>query len=238
MSKFIIRIDDICPTMNELKYKKVESLLDQYNIKPVIGVIPDNQDVSQMIDPPRKDFWPYIKSRLDTGWTIALHGYQHKCEVNDGGLLKLSKVGEFPKKTYEEQFSMVKKGLNIFWENQISTNTFMAPSHSFDTTTLQVLKDLDFKYITDGFSLYPYSSEGLIFVPQLFATPKHFGIGIYTICVHTNTMTDVQFDFFKQFIDKQHQKIIPFSQANQYISNLAMLSGPFLRLLRGIKKAI
>ena len=40
----IIRIDDIAENMNWQLMEKCEELFDKYNIKPVLGVIPNNKD--------------------------------------------------------------------------------------------------------------------------------------------------------------------------------------------------
>ena len=45
MLKFILRLDDAAPTMNKEKWDKIEKILDKYNIKPIVGIIPDNKDL-------------------------------------------------------------------------------------------------------------------------------------------------------------------------------------------------
>ena len=57
----LIRFDDICPTMNWSEWKRAITILDRYNVKPLIGVIPQCQDNELMIDEARNDFWNYIK---------------------------------------------------------------------------------------------------------------------------------------------------------------------------------
>lgn len=44
MLNYIIRLDDACPTMNHEKWRKVEKLLDKYDIKPIVGIIPNSKD--------------------------------------------------------------------------------------------------------------------------------------------------------------------------------------------------
>ena len=41
---FIIRLDDIAENMHWDFMDKAEKLFDEFNIKPVLGVIPDNRD--------------------------------------------------------------------------------------------------------------------------------------------------------------------------------------------------
>ena len=45
---FLIRIDDVAQNMNWKMMDKCEILFDKYKIKPLIGVIPNNQDKELM----------------------------------------------------------------------------------------------------------------------------------------------------------------------------------------------
>ena len=56
---------------------KCEKLLDDYNIKPLVGVIPNNQDKELLKHPIRKDFWNILKVWQSKGWEISMHGYTH-----------------------------------------------------------------------------------------------------------------------------------------------------------------
>ena len=71
MKKILIRFDDICPTMDWEQWKRAEDLLLQYNVKPLIGVIPDCQDPDLMINKPRVDFWQWLRMKQMEGYTIA-----------------------------------------------------------------------------------------------------------------------------------------------------------------------
>ena len=39
-----VRLDDITPDMDWERFYKFKALLDQYQVKPLIGVVPDNRD--------------------------------------------------------------------------------------------------------------------------------------------------------------------------------------------------
>ena len=45
--KYLIRLDDACETMDLNKWLRMESLLSKYNVKPLIAVIPNNEDDMQ-----------------------------------------------------------------------------------------------------------------------------------------------------------------------------------------------
>ena len=42
--KIVIRLDDISPGMDMGKFRRFKRLLDEYHIKPLIGVVPENLD--------------------------------------------------------------------------------------------------------------------------------------------------------------------------------------------------
>ncbi len=42
-TRFILRLDDICPTMNWQIWRLLERDLYELNIKPLMAVIPDNR---------------------------------------------------------------------------------------------------------------------------------------------------------------------------------------------------
>lgn len=70
----LIRFDDICPTMNYEQFNKAMSILDENNIKPLIGVIPDCKDPDLMIDRFHEDFWQWLHLLENKGYKIAMHG--------------------------------------------------------------------------------------------------------------------------------------------------------------------
>ncbi len=43
-SKYLIRFDDLCPTMNWDMWSRIESVLLEHKISPLLAVVPDNQD--------------------------------------------------------------------------------------------------------------------------------------------------------------------------------------------------
>ena len=60
-----IRMDDITPDMDWAKFLRFKELCDLYQVKPLIGVVPQNMDENLHIDEPKeapvKDFWGYVK---------------------------------------------------------------------------------------------------------------------------------------------------------------------------------
>ncbi len=58
----LIRLDDIAENMNWELMDKCEELFDNYNIKPVVGVIPNNKDIALLSFPERKNFWEVVNN--------------------------------------------------------------------------------------------------------------------------------------------------------------------------------
>ena len=58
----IIRFDDIAPNMNWLMMDRCEKLLNKFNIKPVLGIIPNNKDQELLSYPKRENFWKIVQN--------------------------------------------------------------------------------------------------------------------------------------------------------------------------------
>ena len=163
--KILIRFDDICPTMDWDQWNRAEAVLQKYNIKPLIGVIPDCKDPELNINPARLDFWECIRLKQKEGWTIAMHGYQHVYDSNKSGVVSTSNKSEFAGHNYDIQYNKIKSGMAILKKNGIETNVFFAPSHSYDYNTLKALSACGFKYMSDGKSCKPVKRFGLMCIP-------------------------------------------------------------------------
>lgn len=192
--KIAVRMDDIAPGMNRKRFEAFKALLDEYQVKPLIGVVPDNQDenLNKEVTSNKEIFWQEIMQLQSKGWIVAQHGYQHVYTEKKGGLFPLNHFSEFAGKSYEKQKEMISKGKEILSKNGIETDIFMAPAHSYDKNTLRALVDNGFTKLTDGFGKAPYVRAGIIFYPIAFRL-KGDGknkSGITTMVIHTNTMNE------------------------------------------------
>ena len=67
-SKYLIRFDDLCPTMNWDMWSRIESVLLEHKISPLLAVVPDNQDRKLVAGAAREDFWDRVaRFRLAAG---------------------------------------------------------------------------------------------------------------------------------------------------------------------------
>lgn len=234
--KYIIRIDDITPGMNLLNFNILKDALTSLDIKPIIGVVPDNKDENLNIVNEDKNFWDTMRELKGLGWTIAQHGYRHEYVTRDAGLLEINKFSEFSGLGFQEQLSKIQSGKRILEENDIWEPVFMAPGHSFDKTTLAALEESNFKYITDGFGLYPWQENNLIFIPQIFSSFTSFGFGIYTVCLHINKLSDEQIQLLIQKIKENKQNIIGLSEAVLYLRKPNLLENTLIFFVKHLLK--
>lgn len=190
------------------------ALFERFNVKPLLAVIPQNED-PEFLKFPRVpvDFWQEIRDRRSRGWHIGLHGFRHRYDSPSSGVLGVSKRSEFAGHSYEEQLDRLTKAKAIFDAERIPVETFVAPSHSFDTTTLKALKLIGVRVVSDGFTLYPFVEEELLFVPQLVETPRWFPFGVHTFCLHPNTLTHRLLEDTERFLERYADRVISFDEA-------------------------
>ena len=58
----LIRMDDIAENMNWSLMKKCENLFDELNIKPLLGVIPKNEDPELLKHDKSEVFWQEVRN--------------------------------------------------------------------------------------------------------------------------------------------------------------------------------
>lgn len=193
-TKYLIRLDDACPTMNWARWERMAALLDAYNIKPIVGVIPDNRDTAFFIDPPRANFWDVISRWRQKDWTIGLHGYQHLYVTQEGGLVPINMKSEFAGLSLQTQEQKIRKGWQIFRSHDLKPTVWIAPGHSFDKNTLFALRSgTEIRTISDGIALNCFMSDGFYWIPQQLWRFRKMPFGTYTICLHPNNMNEQAF---------------------------------------------
>lgn len=212
-AKYIVRFDDICPTMNWVVWEKIEFILAKHDIKPILAVVPDNRDPNLVVGPVREDFWERVRAWQAAGWVIAIHGYQHLYSTRDSGILSMNEYSEFAGLSYEKQRSNLEKGLAIFAEQEVRVDAWIAPAHTFDTNTVKALLDLNIKIINDGFYWRPVKRLGALWIPQQLWRLRQMHFGLWTVCFHHNSYSDKELKKLELDINKFAPAIISFDQA-------------------------
>ena len=168
--KILLRFDDIAENMNWHLMDKFEKLFDTFNVKPVMGVIPNNKDEDLKSFPKRENFWEIVKNWQSKGWEISMHGYNHLYlrDTNKKDYFNYGGKSEFYGESLAVQSQKIKLGLEIFHKNEIKIRTFFAPNHTYDYNTFIALKNSGIFEVIDGYGLRPYMENEIKFTPQLF----------------------------------------------------------------------
>ena len=206
----LIRMDDISEHMNWELMDKCETLFDQYKIKPLLGVIPINQD-PELLKYSRNDkFWERVQSWKNKGWEITMHGCNHiytqKSDKKD--IFNYGGDSEFYGLDYDIQLNKIKAGLQKFEEKKIKIRSFFAPNHIYDENTLKALKESEIKIVIDGYGLFPFYKNEILFIPQLFYKEIFLPFGIQSTQMHINEWNYNDFKNFSSFIEKNYKKIV------------------------------
>ena len=240
--KILIRFDDVAENMNWPLMNKCEVLFDKLNIKPVMGVIPSNEDKDLLIYPKKENFWGIVKKWQSKGWEIAMHGYNHiyDKETNRKDFFEYGGKSEFFGHTLDVQLKKVKKGLEIFKKNNINVRTFFSPNHTYDLNTFEALKLSGINQVIDGYGLKPYLENNIKFIPQLFYKPIFLHLGLQTPQIHLNYWTEKDLDNFLNIISHNYKKIISYEEALKLLSNKTTdkLISKFIRKVLIIKRKI
>lgn len=210
MSRYILRLDDASDYMNIEKWKRMENLLDKYNIKPLAGIIPENQDPS-LVGVYERDplFWNKVNHWKEKGWELALHGYNHKYVTEEGGMNPVNKRSEFAGVPLEEQCIKIRIGMKIFREHEIEPRIFFAPSHTFDQNTLEALKkESNIRIISDTIANDVYYQEGFYFIPQQSGKVRKLPFKVCTFCYHPNMMKNRDFEYLEAFLKKKYSNFV------------------------------
>jgi predicted deacetylase len=189
-ARFLVRLDDICPTMNWTVWKELEPILERHRVKPILAVVPDNRDPKLIVDAPKADFWERVRAWQARGWTIAIHGYQHAFETNDAGLVGLNAYSEFAGLSYETQKRKIEGALAIFHRENVAPDGWIAPAHAFDCTTVKILVEKGVRLISDGFYFRPVLKLGATWIPQQLWAFRRVPGGLWTVCYHPNQFSE------------------------------------------------
>lgn len=161
MAHYLIRFDDLCPTMNRARWAQCEALMRRFSIRPILAVVPDNLDPELIADAEDPAFWGRMRALQEEGWTIALHGLRHDCSVAGKSLVPLHRHSEFAGVPAEKQLRMLGEGVRILNGHGLSPTVWAAPRHGFDGNTLAGLKQVGIHTVSDGLFRFPFREDGI-----------------------------------------------------------------------------
>lgn len=186
-AQYLLRFDDLCPTVSRARWQHFLPLIEEYKLRPILAVVPDNQDYQLQASPPDPDFWAQMRAMEAAGATIGLHGYNHLCHSHGRSLIELHRGTEFAGVDEDTQRQWIHEGLEILRGHGLNPRIWVAPRHGFDASTLRALRKEGIGLLSDGFARVPYTRGGLTWIPQQLWAPADKSKGLWTICIHANT---------------------------------------------------
>lgn len=208
-AKYLLRFDDLCPTMNWDMWREIESILLDADVKPILAVVPDNRDEALRCGEPDSRFWEHVRRWQSAGAAIGLHGHQHRYVTEDPGIVGLNKRSEFAGLPLPEQERKLNSALAIFRRENVTPSVWVAPAHSFDENTVAILPGLGIKAISDGFFLFPHvDSRGVMWIPQQLWRFRSMPFGVWTVCFHHNRWTKKDLSSFRQDLRRYRRAVL------------------------------
>ena len=207
-ARYILRFDDLCPTMNWVVWSQVEGVLLENKIKPLLAVVPKNRDPNLKVAEENPEFWNCVRRWQERDWTIGLHGYEHLMRQTDSGMLGFSRSGEFAGLPEDMQRSRLDRAIEVMRTERVRSDVWIAPGHSFDQTTIRIVREAGFRIICDGCSLLPYTDNlGIMWIPQSMWRFRRMWFGVWTICLHYNKWTSADIESFRKNVFKYRKSI-------------------------------
>lgn len=207
-ARYLLRFDDICPGMNWPLWDRLEPDLMRAGVKPLMAVVPSNQDPHLNVCAPAQGFWDRVRRWQAAGWAIGLHGFEHRYVTNAAGIIGRNRYSEFAGLPPELQRAKLERAVEIFQSQGVQVDAWVAPAHSFDETTLDELCRLGIKCVSDGYALYPYvCPRGMLWIPQQLGRFRSMPFGIWTVCLHINGWKTADVNQFRAGLDSYRPAI-------------------------------
>jgi predicted deacetylase len=216
-AQYLLRFDDLCPTIFHRRWEQFRGLITEFGIKPILAVVPANQDRALEADKPDPGFWESIRAMEAAGAMIGLHGYRHVCHSPGQSLVPLHRHSEFAGVAAETQRQWIDAGLKILRGHGLNPRIWVAPRHGFDRNTLLALKREGIRLLSDGFARIPFTRGGLTWLPQQHWSPVHRAKGLWTVCLHPNTATEAQVEELRAFLSRH---AVHFTSVDRVLSEL------------------
>jgi hypothetical protein len=117
-----------------------------------------------------------VRAWQEWGWTIALHGFQHRYVSKNAGLVAVRKKSEFAGLPVETQREKLRRGMEIFAREGIKSRVWIAPGNAFDAATVALLPEFGINVISAGYFQFPYVSR--VTSPSSAAVPAASSGGV------------------------------------------------------------
>ncbi len=199
-AQYILRCDDYCPASSQPQWQRFLDLIEEFGIRPILAVVPDNRDPGLEISPSDPDFWMRLRGLESAGATIGLHGFRHLSNSSGRSLVPLHRETEFAGAAFETQREWIRAGFQILRGHGLNPRIWVAPRHGFDARTLRALREEGLGVLSDGFARVPCVRGGITWIPQQLWEPVEKPQGLWTICVHPDTASDSRVESLRGFL--------------------------------------
>jgi predicted deacetylase len=199
-AQYLLRFDDLCPTMRQSQWGRILPVIKELGIRPILAIVPDNQDRDLQQSTADPEFWTGMRALEAAGATTALHGFRHLCRSVGTSLLPLHTCSEFAGVDEDTQRQWIHTGLAMLGEQRLNPKMWVAPRHGFDQATLRALRVEGINALSDGFARIPFRRGGVTWIPQQLWGPVEKRRGLWTICTHCSSARTEEVDALIAFM--------------------------------------
>ncbi|MBS2099085.1 DUF2334 domain-containing protein [Carboxylicivirga linearis] len=166
--KIIFRYDDYSSDSDTKLEEQLFKLFKENDIPLVVGVIPFHKSEEDFMEADSSKGLSDDKTELLDRYIkygiveVGLHGFSH---FNNS--IDINNKSEFKGLHYSKQHQLISSGKtyldSVF---NIDCRTFIPPWNSYDSTTVKVLKELDFKIVSSNINHdFSFNDDSILFMP-------------------------------------------------------------------------
>jgi predicted deacetylase len=135
-------------------------------------------------------------------------------------LVGLNARSEFAGLPAAEQETKIRNALAIFKRERVHPKVWVAPAHSFDETTVRILRRNNLHMLSDGLFPFPHrDADGMLWIPQQMWRFREMRFGVWTICLHHNVWKTNTVARFRQQVEQFREKIATFDEVTAAFDN-------------------
>jgi predicted deacetylase len=211
-AQYLLRFDDLCPTLPRERWDEFRKLIDEFGVRPILAVVPANQDRDLERAPCNPAFWAEVRAMEAAGATIAMHGYRHVCRSKGKSLLNIHRRSEFAGVDLATQREWIQAGLKILHDQGLNPRLWVAPRHGFDRNTLRAMGEAGVEFISDGLARIPHRRYGITWIPQQLWAPVVKSKGLWTICIHPWAARGAEIESLRSFLRNHASQFTSFDR--------------------------
>lgn len=224
-AQYLLRIDDVCPTVHHESWQALASIIREFRIFPILAVVPHNEDpqLRQSLENPQ--VWEDLRIMQSEGSAIGLHGFNHLCTSRAKSLIPLHSEVEFSGLPLEEQRARIRAGIEILRSQGLTPQLWIAPRHGFDRNTLKALHAEGIEWLSDGMARIPFMRGGMCWIPQQLWGPLGKTSGIWTICLHPGPQLLNNLKGIRDFVAQHHEQFTSFDRVKHEFAGTRLDAG-------------